>query len=156
MKVNLARVDERLIHGQVMTAWVKKAWIKKIMLIDDEIAKDDFMKEVLAMSAPAGVKVEVCTAVNAAQLLNEDSSDESTMLLFKDLKHVELLTKAGYKLKELDIGNIGSAADRKSITREVYVSDAEKKIMVDLIREGVNVYIQKLPQNSPIDVSTKL
>ena len=43
MNVCLARVDERLIHGQVMTAWVKKAWIKKIMLEDDEIVKGDFM-----------------------------------------------------------------------------------------------------------------
>lgn len=66
MNVCLARVDERLIHGQVMTAWVKKAWIKKIMLVDDEIVKDDFMKEVLSMSAPAGVKVEVCSAAGAA------------------------------------------------------------------------------------------
>ena len=48
MNIVLCRVDERLIHGQVMTAWVKKAWIKKIILVDDELASDDFMKEVLA------------------------------------------------------------------------------------------------------------
>ena len=151
MNVCLARVDERLIHGQVMTAWVKKAWIKKIMLVDDEIVKDDFMKEVLSMSAPAGVKVEVCSAAGAAQELSAD-----TMLLFKDLKNVESLTKVGFKLKELNIGNIGSAADRKPITKEIYVSDEEKKIMSSLIQEGVYVYIQKLPQNSQVDVSTKL
>ena len=156
MNVCLARVDERLIHGQVMTAWVKKAWIKKIMLVDDEIVKDDFMKEVLSMSAPAGVKVEVCSAAGAAQELSADTSDENTMLLFKDLKNVESLTKAGFKLKELNIGNIGNAADRKPITKEIYVSDEEKKIMSSLIQEGVYVYIQKLPQNSQVDVSTKL
>ena len=156
MNVCLARVDERLIHGQVMTAWVKKAWIKKIMLVDDEIVKDDFMKEVLSMSAPAGVKVEVCSATGAAQELSADTSDENTMLLFKDLKNVESLTKAGFKLKELNIGNIGSAADRNPITKEIYVSDEEKKIMSSLIQEGVYVYIQKLPQNSQVDVSTKL
>lgn len=56
MKVTLARVDERLIHGQVMTAWCKKCWIKTIILVDKEIAQDEFMISVLEMSAPAGVK----------------------------------------------------------------------------------------------------
>ena len=51
-KASFARVDERLIHGQVMTAWVKKYWIKKIILVDDEIVQDSFMQEVLSMSAP--------------------------------------------------------------------------------------------------------
>ena len=59
MKVTLARVDERLIHGQVMTAWCKKCWIKTIILVDKEIAQDEFMISVLEMSAPAGVKVIV-------------------------------------------------------------------------------------------------
>lgn len=61
-KASFARVDERLIHGQVMTAWVKKYWIKKIILVDDEIVQDSFMQEVLSMSAPQGVKVEVRSA----------------------------------------------------------------------------------------------
>lgn len=65
-KASFARVDERLIHGQVMTAWVKKYWIKKIILVDDEIVQDSFMQEVLSMSAPQGVKVEVRSAADAA------------------------------------------------------------------------------------------
>lgn len=62
MSVELARVDERLIHGQVMTAWVEHFWIQRIVLVDDELAQDEFMKQVLAMSAPAGVTVDVKTA----------------------------------------------------------------------------------------------
>ena len=69
MKVTLARVDERLIHGQVMTAWCKKCWIKTIILVDKEIAQDEFMISVLEMSAPAGVKVIVKSPSDAVSLL---------------------------------------------------------------------------------------
>ena len=156
MKVSFARVDERLIHGQVMTAWVKKYWIKKIILVDDEIVKDDFMKEVLTLSAPSGVKIEVRSAADAVAELEKDDSDASTMLLFKDLQYALLLVNYGFPLKELDIGNIGSAPGRKPITREVYISDEEKEMLRQLNQKNIYVYIQKLPQDTQVDVMKKL
>jgi PTS system mannose-specific IIB component len=156
LKLSLARVDERLIHGQVMTAWVKKHWIKKIILVDDDLVKDDFMKEVLCLSAPQGVKIEVRSAADTVAAMENDSSDESTMFLFKDLKYVLMLVNYGYALPELDIGNIGSAPGRKPFTKEVYISEAEKDILRELIQKNVHVYIQKLPQDAQVDVAKKL
>ena len=156
MKINLCRVDERLIHGQVMTAWVKKCWIKKIILVDDELASDDFMKEVLALSAPSGVKVEVRSVEDTLQTINGSGSDESTLLLFKEVKFAYELYKVGYDLKELNIGNIGSSPIRKAITNQVYMSEDEKAMCRELNEKGVYVYIQKLPQDSQVDVMTKI
>lgn len=154
--VCFARVDERLIHGQVMTSWVKKYWVKKIILIDDEIVQDDFMKDVLALSAPQGVKVEVRSAADAAAALAQDSSDENIMLLFKELRFVRLLVNYGYPLKELNIGNIGSAPGRKAITKEVYISEEEKGFLRELNQKNIFVYIQKLPQDAQVDVMKKI
>ena len=156
MKINLCRVDERLIHGQVMTAWVKKCWIKKIILVDDELASDDFMKEVLALSAPSGVKVEVRSVEDALQTINGSDSDESTLLLFKEVRYAYELYKVGYDLKELNIGNIGSSPVRKAITNQVYMSEEEKAMCREMNDKGVYVYIQKLPQDSQVDVMTKI
>ena len=58
-EIVLTRIDDRLIHGQVMTAWVKKTRANQILIIDDEVAKDDFMSEILKMSAPAGIDIVV-------------------------------------------------------------------------------------------------
>lgn len=156
MKINLCRVDERLIHGQVMTAWVKKCWIKKIILVDDEMANDEFMKEVLALSAPSGVKVEVRSVEDTLQTVNGSDSDESTLLLFKEIKPAYELKKIGYDLKELNIGNVGSSPVRKAITTQVYLSEEEKTMCKELNEKGVYVYIQKLPQDSQVDVMTKI
>lgn len=154
--VCFARVDERLIHGQVMTSWVKKYWIKKIILVDDDIVQDDFMKDVLVLSAPQGVKVEVRSAADTAAALEDEKSEENTMLLFKDLRYVQLLVNYGFPLKELNVGNIGSAPGRKAITREVYVSEEEKEILRELSGKEIFVYIQKLPQDAQVDVMKKI
>ena len=153
MRISLARVDERLIHGQVMTSWVKKCWIKTIILVDDEIVKDDFMKEVLSLSAPQGVSVEVRSVLETAELYRNDASDTSTMLLFKGLSYVLDCVNHGVEFDALNIGNIGSSPTRKPFTKEVYLSDKEVDIVKELISKGMYVYIQKLPQNLEQDVS---
>ena len=67
-----------------------------------------------------------------------------------------MLVNYGYPLEELDIGNIGSAPGRKAITKEVYISDAEKDIVRALHEKNINVYIQKLPQDAQVDIMKKI
>ena len=156
MNVVLSRVDERLIHGQVMTSWVKKLNINKIILVDDIIAKDDFMREVLTLAAPNGVTVMVLSTDSTYHLLQADSSSDRTMLLFKELKYALELTRQGFSMQRLNIGNIGSAPNRKSITNQVYISQDEKEIIKQLIAHNVFVFIQKMPTDTEIDVAKKI
>ena len=78
--VYLARVDDRLIHGQVMTAWMKTYPAKQIVIIDDEVVKDSFMINVLTMAAPAGVKVRVFGVEKAATLLKKGVKNPTILL----------------------------------------------------------------------------
>ena len=59
-------------------------------------------------------------------------------------------------MKELNIGNVGSSPGRKAVTTQVYLSEEEKKMCRELNENGVYVYIQKLPQDSQVDVMTKI
>jgi mannose/fructose/N-acetylgalactosamine-specific phosphotransferase system component IIB len=156
MKIMLSRIDERLIHGQVMTRWITGLYVTKIILIDDNIARDEFMYEVLLLSAPVGVTVLVLTVEDAYKLLSEDESTEKTLLLFKDIRFVKALSDKGYKVERLNIGNIGSSPVRKGITREVFMSSEEIEIARELSNAGVYVYIQKLPTDKEVDIKTKI
>ena len=156
MKVNLVRIDERLIHGQVMSSWVKSFWIRRIILVDDEYVNDDFMKTVLPMSAPAGTKVEIRETSDTAILLNSDTSDESTLLLFRKLEYAYRLYQCGFHFTELNIGNIGSAADRKPVTKKVYMSETEKDMCRKMSEQGARIYIQELPHDAEVDVMSKI
>ncbi len=153
MNLLLSRIDERLIHGQVMTAWITGLFIKRILLVDDKIAKDEFMVEVLALSAPAGVEVRALTAADAAKLIASDTSDAKTMLLFQNIRAVRALAEEGYLVPRLNIGNIGSSPVRKGITREVFMSPEEQDIARELCGKGMYIYIQKLPTDKEQDLS---
>ena len=67
-----------------------------------------------------------------------------------------ILKKVGYDMKELNIGNVGSSPVRKAVTTQVYLSEEEKRMCRELNDDGVYVYIQKLPQDSQVDVITNI
>jgi mannose/fructose/N-acetylgalactosamine-specific phosphotransferase system component IIB len=153
MKVVLSRVDERLLHGQVIASWSKVLQIKQIFVIDDKLAKDSFMAQVLEMTAPTGVIAKVESCENAMKLLSQDDgSDVHTMLLFKNVDAPLELVKLGYPMKELDIGNMGSGPTRKAITRRVFMSDEEIGMVKELMDKGTDVYLQMLYTDPKVSI----
>ena len=153
MKIVMSRVDERLVHGQVIASWTKILAVKYIMVIDDQLAQDSFMSTVLSMAAPSGVKVP--TAVKKLQAEPADSG-LNTMLLFKTPKYALEILKQGIALKELNVGNMGAGPGRKALSRNVYASPEEIEIFQQLLAAGVDVYLQMVQQESRASIETKL
>ncbi len=157
MNIVLCRVDERLVHGQVIASWAKYLSIKRILIVDDQLASDTFMTQVLSMAAPSGITVEIVTAEKAAEKIGQNAYEsEKTMLLFKNVKYALNLVQLGVELKELNIGNIGAGPSRKAISKNVFVSPSEMEIIKELQRQNVFVYLQMVYSEAKVDIMPKL
>lgn len=156
MKIVLSRVDERLAHGQVIASWVKQLNVKKILIVDDQLANDSFMSEVLKMATPTGIDLIVLTVSDAYKQLQESTYSEKVLLLFKTISSAYNLYKLGYDLKKLNIGNIGSMPGRKGITKKVFMSPTEIDEAKELSESGVYVYLQMLYSDSEVDIKNIL
>lgn len=157
MEIELYRVDERLVHGQIIASWSKYLGLKRIIIVDDQLAKDDFMRQVLTMAAPAGIQIEVMSVEKAAERIVSDSGvGEKAMILFKRLKYALSLSAVNPKIKELNLGNIGAGPSRKAITKNVFLSPEEKEMIHQLQKNEVSVYLQMLYSDAKIDVSSKI
>ena len=158
MKVVMSRVDERLVHGQVIASWTKIHAIKSILVIDDQLARDSFMSTVLSMAAPSGVKVELITVAQAADRIAGEGMEEgvNTMLLFKSPKYALELVEQGVALRELNIGNMGAGPARKAISRNVYATTAEVEMFKTMLAKGVDVYLQMVQQEPRTPIAGKL
>lgn len=151
MTVVLSRVDERLVHGQIITSWTKQLRVSDIYIIDDLIAHDDFMREVLILSAPSGLKFQILTVDEAAKVL-ESTSNGRIMLLFKTVDSALELRKSGFNLESLNLGNIASSVKRKKITKNISLSEEEINKVKELVGLGVEVYLQMLFTDSKVNV----
>ncbi|TQI68259.1 PTS sugar transporter subunit IIB [Clostridium sp. KNHs216] len=151
----LTRIDDRLIHGQVMTAWMKVMPAKKIIIVDDKVAADDFMKDVLEMAAPAGVKMNICSVEQAIGILDQGLS-VPTIMLAKTPLTLKALIDGGVELKAINIGGIGMKEGRKTLYKNIAVTEEERQILKDFIQKGIDVKIQIIPAEKVIDLKNIL
>jgi PTS system mannose-specific IIB component len=153
-EIVLTRIDDRLIHGQVVTAWVKQTKGNRIIIVDEELAKDDFMRKILKAAAPSGISVEVNSAEDAVALLkSEAAAGEKIILLVKTPQPLETLMEAGVDLKTVVLGGMGLKSGRKKLYRNIAASDEEVTSMKQLIGKGVAILAQMTPDERPVDVS---
>lgn len=150
MSVIKYRVDSRLIHGQVIARWSVKYGTEGIVIVDDFLAEDDFMRDIYVMAAPADVFVEVYKVEDAVARLNElEEGSSNILVLFKDVAHVKRLVEKGFSVDALQIGGLPSGAGRKLVYKTISLSQ-EDYIQLDEISEsGTKVFFQMLPEEDP-------
>lgn len=143
----LVRIDDRLIHGQVVAVWCKHKNFKRIIILDDGVAKDSFMQQVLRMAAPPGIQVEAMEVEANIELLNALPNKESVMLLMKTPQTAKRLFDAGLQFSDLNIGGMGMMQGRKNVYRNISMSDDEKSMLKELSDKGVKIALYILPND---------
>lgn len=145
MKIALCRVDERLIHGQVMTSWIGNTAAQMVVIVDDELYNDEFMKQVLMLAAPQNVKIKVFNVEKFKEFMDKNEDDKKGIVLFKHPKYVLEVLKKDQQFDEVIIGNMGPNMEREKLTKNVYLSIKEKEILTEISNLNCRVYLQMLP-----------
>nr|WP_288233348.1 PTS sugar transporter subunit IIB [uncultured Anaerostipes sp.] len=152
----LVRIDDRLIHGQVMTSWLNYTSANKIMIIDDEVANDPFMKSVLKTCVPANVKLATFTVEKAAVRLKKGFAGDQCIILLKYPKTLCCLKEKGIIFDHINIGGMGAGGDRKQFYRNISMSEEEIDILRELSEAGSAFNIRIIAEDGEIDISKML
>ncbi|MCI9161806.1 MAG: PTS sugar transporter subunit IIB [Lachnospiraceae bacterium] len=149
--ITIARIDERLIHGQVAYAWSVAYKSEAIMVIDNEVAEDKFQVSLLQMACPAGVKCMVCNEEKGAELLKKYEKRK----IFLVVKHPSALLSLcgkGIELKEINVGGLYFKEGRRQISKTVYVDPEMEGIFRRLSELGVKLENRTTPTDSKEDL----
>lgn len=152
VNVALARVDDRLIHGQVMTAWVQYTGAKHIIIVDDATAKDEFTRMVISMAVPKTIKLDIFTVEEAAEYRSTCVDSHDVILLAKVPDVFYQLIERGWNIDSVIIGGMGTNKDRSKLYKNVAASDSERDILRKMIDKGIDVKIQIIPDQKSVDV----
>jgi len=153
----LSRVDSRLIHGQVMTKWVKQVEASVIIVVSDELALDDYMKDIYMLSAPAGINIIVYSLDGAIEAYRKDGfGKEKVLLLVPDLRTIDGLIEAGIEIDALQVGGLGGGPNRKVVFQNITLDDTDVTILTKLAERGIATTFQTIPEDSPQTWETML
>lgn len=151
--VALARIDSRLIHGQVVAKWLKSINAGQIVVVDDTLANDPFMSSIYSMAVPQGCKVRICTIEQAVAEWQENQlgySSETMIMLFKDVRTALAAWQQGLTaFTQLQVGGLGGGPARKVVYKNITLDKKDCDDLVLLSNGGVQVIFQTVPEDTP-------
>ena len=158
MSIVLYRVDERLIHGQVVVGWGSQLHPNEIIVVDDELASSQWEQELYAIGLPEDLSTSFETVAQAREHLPDwRSNGVRIIVLTRDVATMRRLADKGImKGDEVIIGGIHHAPGRKAVLPYVYLSDSEFGDLTELQDEGVRVSARDLPGARRVDLADML
>ena len=156
MAVEFARIDDRLLHGQVCTTWVHKLAIEQCIVVNEKIAGDEFQRSLLDLAAPEGMRVVYFSPERFVKVAAENPIKRRTMLLFNDPQDVLYLVQHGYKLEKLNIGGMKNDGKKRQIATAVSVSVQQAETLRQIMDAGVEVTLQMVPDSKAVGLGAVL
>ena len=153
MKINLVRIDDRLIHGQVATVWSKEANAQRIIICSDEVAKDQIRKTLLLQVGPPGVKVSVVDVAKAVRVYNNPKYEKDTVFfLYTCPQDVLRMAEAGVPIKSVNIGGMAFKTGKTQITKAVSVDESDIAAFKKLHEMGIELEIRPVATDKKVDL----
>ncbi|MSS77826.1 PTS sugar transporter subunit IIB [Anaerococcus sp. AGMB00486] len=154
MSLQLVRIDQRLVHGIVVTQYTSATKAKRIMVVDDVICDDETQKNLMRMSKPAGTGMSIISTETAIKNFGIGKYDNHNVLIVvKEPETVLKLIEGGVKIPEVDIGIVFNTPNSEPIVNQVYLNDKQKKDLKKIEELGVPVYFQYVPTNPKEELS---
>jgi mannose/fructose/N-acetylgalactosamine-specific phosphotransferase system component IIB len=151
MPIVLVRVDDRLIHGQILEGWVPKTRAQELLVANDAAACDDVLRMIMESATPDAITLVVESVDNIAKMLmNERDSGVRRIVIMDNPLDALRLKRAGVPFDRLNLGNLRTGNGRVCLSRSVIVGDESLRILHEIIGEGVQVYIQSVPFETPL------
>ena len=157
MAVELMRIDDRLIHGQVVVGWGQPLDIDFIVLVDDEVASSDWEQELYRMGVPPEMEVIFASVDAAAGALPAYEADERRgIVLTGDIASMRRLIETNGQVRKVNLGGIHHRAGRAQRLRYIFLSPEEEAELRALAMRGVEITAQDVPSARPVPLASVL
>ncbi|HLA28437.1 MAG TPA: PTS sugar transporter subunit IIB [Syntrophales bacterium] len=157
MDIALVRVDNRLIHGQILEAWVPYVSASCIVVVDDEVAGDFFRETVIRMAVPREVEVIISGVEEFARNYTYSvGHGKKAIVIFSSIADAFKAFHLGFKFARLNLGNVHHLQheeDKVSCSSCVFLNDSDIQNIISLADSGgAQIEVRRIPMEAPVDV----
>ena len=143
--LKISRLDDRLVHGQIINNWCTSEDITEIMVINKEVANNEMRKTFIEMSVPEEIKILFCDVNDALEIYEDEIKFENLMIVFGNPFEILEFIEKGGKLKSLNIGGMSFKKGKKKLSTAVYTDEEELEILNKIASKDIKLEIRLLP-----------
>ena len=151
--VALVRIDNRLVHGQVLEAWLPALDAHGILVADDEAAGNVLARSAMSLAIPPGVIFQVLRVAAAVEILRPGGKGppaQRTLVLLREVRDAVALHDGGVPMPRLNLGNVHFGAGRRQVSPSVFLDAAEIAALDRLAAAGTQVEVRAVPSEQPL------
>lgn len=150
--IQVLRVDDRLLHGQVAVAWTHHYKVDVILVANDHLITDKNMQVAFKLATPAGVTLSMKSLQGAVNVINNPKHASRRILaITKDLDDAKFVCeKTGTEIKDILLGGLRNGEGKKNIEMNSYMSAHDIEVMDELENDGFHVFMQAVPTSKAL------
>lgn len=157
IKFVLARVDSRLLHGQVATAWTKATGPNRIIVVSDTVAKDDLRKKLIEQAAPPGVRANVIPIEKMIGISKDPRfGGTKALVLFENPEDVVRVVEGGVEIDEVNVGSMAHTLGKVVVSKVLSMNEEDVEAFETLKEKGVKFDVRKVPNDSKANMDELL
>lgn len=158
LNIVLVRVDSRLVHGQILEAWVPYIKAKCIMVVNDKVAEDPFFETVIRMAVPSDMEVITSSVADFARNYKfTHGNGKKTIVLFSSIADACEAFRGGFRFDRLNVGNVYNNEYKVCCSSSVFLCEDEITQLQNLLKEtGVFVELQRVPKGRAVNIKEAL
>lgn len=153
LKINLARIDTRLLHGQVATAWTPDSKANRIIVVSDNVAKDEMRKNLIIQAAPNGINANVIPVDKMIEIMKDDRmGGVEAFLLFENPQDALRAVEGGVPLTSINVGSMAHSTGKTMVNKVLSMDKADVETFKKMSDLGVKFDVRKVPSDSKADL----
>lgn len=142
----LTRIDNRLVHGQVGVTWTSTIGANLLIVVDDEVAKDEIQQKLMGITADTyGFGIRFFSIEKTIAIIEKAAPHQKIFLICRTPDIVRRLIEGGVPLKDVNVGNMHFSEGKRQISSKVYVDEQDLDDLRFIKHSGVNLFIQDVP-----------
>lgn len=152
MPLALVRIDDRLIHGQVVEGWAPRVQATHLVVASDQAAADPVQRALLSLAVPAHLRISCCSIQEAARCSRVGEWDaDRVLLLFANANDAALWVEAGGTCPSINVGGLHYAPAKTQVSTALFLNHEDLRVFQQLQRKGIRLEVRALPLDPPLD-----
>ncbi|MFY0571540.1 PTS system mannose/fructose/N-acetylgalactosamine-transporter subunit IIB [Archangium lansingense] len=149
--ISLVRVDNRLIHGQVVEAWLPHLKVSRVVVADDEAASSPLVRAAMSLAVPSAIEVQIFPLAQVDfAAISKDSV--KTLVLLRDVAAAPFAQAHGLKVEQLNLGNVHFGTGRRQVSPSVFLAESELQALQRLASSGMRVEARAVPAEKAVEL----
>lgn len=156
MNISVFRIDDRLIHGQIVTAWAAYADAKQIVVADDMAAGDTLQQSLLKMATPKTINLKIMNLVDAKEYLSSQEDQLKTLFLVRGPIQAKKLLDDNKIIPSINVGNLNMKKGKTKVLDNLWVFEEDTQAFKELIDLGIDIEYRTIPNDTKQSVKSLL